>query len=140
MANLKPVVIDGHLALARQVASGEYAVTPNNYLPLTLNVKLAGGATDFWVLDPVVLFFHQVGISARAPNPKTALLVANFILARETQQFSIKFGRTPTRRDVEPVPADLFKQMDGRKVVPVVLTVEDDRRWLKTYQDTVRPR
>ena len=140
VANLKPIVVDGHLALARQIGSGEYAIAINNYLPMTLNVKIGGGATDFWVLDPVVLFYHQIGISARAPRPKTALLFANYLLSREAQALSTRWGRLPTRDDVEPNPADLRQRMAGRTVVPVVLSFDDDRKWLKTYQETVRPR
>lgn len=140
VANLKPIVVDGHLALARQVGSGEYAMAINNYLPMTLNVKIGGGATDFWVLDPVVLFYHQIGISARAPRPKTALLFANYLLSREAQALSTRWGRLPTRDDVEPNPPDLRRRMAGRTVVPVVLSFDDDRKWLKTYQETVRPR
>lgn len=140
VANLKPVVVDGHLALARQIGSGEYAIAVNNYLPMTLNVKIGGGATDFWVLDPVVLFFHQIGISARAPRPKTALLFANYLLSKEGQALSTRWGRLPTRDDVEPNPPDLRQRMAGRTIVPVVLSFEDDRKWYKTYQDTVRPR
>ena len=137
---LKPIVVDGHLALARQIGSGEYTIAINNYLPMTLNVKIGGGATDFWVLDPVVLFYHQIGISARAPRPKTALLFANYLLSREAQALSTRWGRLPTRDDVEPNPADLRQRMAGRTVVPVVLSFDDDRKWLKTYQETVRPR
>src|SRR5262245_847219 len=37
VAALRPVVIDGHLNLARQVAAGEYWVALNNYLPMTIN-------------------------------------------------------------------------------------------------------
>ena len=107
---------------------------------MTLNVKLAGGATDFWLLDPVVLFFHQIGIGARAPHPTCALLLAKYLLSREAQKLSTRWGRLPTRTDVEPNPPDLRQRLAGRTIVPVVLTVDDDRKWLKLYQDTIRGR
>jgi ABC-type Fe3+ transport system substrate-binding protein len=66
VANLNPVVLDGHLALARSVGSGEYLLALNQYLMLTMNVKLAGNPTDFWALDPVVLLFGQVGVNVKA--------------------------------------------------------------------------
>src|SRR4029077_11158850 len=53
VAALDPVITDGHLALARSVGAGEYWLALNNYLPLTLNVKMSGAPTDFWLLDPV---------------------------------------------------------------------------------------
>ena len=62
---LAPEQPPGHLALARSVGSGEYGMALNNYASLTINVKLAGAPTDYWVLDPVAdarltshTFFH----------------------------------------------------------------------------------
>jgi ABC-type Fe3+ transport system substrate-binding protein len=99
--NLQPVVQDGHLALARAVSAGEYAVILNNYLNLTLNVKMAGGATDFWVLDPVALFYGQVGIASNAPNPNAAKLAMNFqISRRRIWQNSDACRRAPMSRQI----------------------------------------
>src|SRR5215813_10879616 len=78
---LKPVMVDGHLALARSVGAGEYWLALNNYASLTVNARLSGAAIDFWALDPVALFFGSVGVSSQAPHPKAALLGANFILS-----------------------------------------------------------
>ena len=70
VAALQPVVTEGHLALARAVGSGEYWVALNNYTNLTVNVKLAGAATDYWAIDPVALIFGSVGVAANAPQPE----------------------------------------------------------------------
>ncbi len=105
VATVKPVVTNGHLAAARSVGSGEYWLGLNQYVNLTLNVKLAHGPIDYFVLDPVTLFFGQVGVSAKAPHPNTALLAANFMLSKECETFLTKFGRIPTRPDVEFEPA-----------------------------------
>ena len=67
---MQPVVTDGHLAQARSVGSGEYWLSLNQYVNLTMNVKLAGGPIDYFVLDPVALFFGAVGVSAKAPHPE----------------------------------------------------------------------
>ena len=104
VATLKPVITDGHLALARATGAGEYAISLNNYVNLTINVKLAGGPIDVWAMDPVALMFGQVGVSALAPNPNAARLAANFMLSQEAQQFIAKFGRLPTRNDVADNP------------------------------------
>ncbi len=105
VAAIQPVTTDGHLAQARSVGSGEYWVSLNNFVNLTMNVKLAGGPIDYFPLDPVALTFGAVGISAKAPHPNTALLAANFLLSQEAQTFLAKFGRIPTRADVEIQPA-----------------------------------
>ena len=140
VTNLKPIVTDGHLALARANGAGEYWLTLNNYVNLTLNVKFAGGSIDFFALDPVALFFGQVGINSKAPHPNAAKLAANFLLSQQAQAFYTKFGRLPTRSDVTPNPADAVKTLESRKVVPVLFNPEDERMWQKTFVSTFRQR
>ena len=139
-ATLKPVLTQGHLNLARQVGAGEFMVTLNNYVSLTTNVKQAGGPTDFVLLDPVVLFFEQLGINVRAPHPRTALLAANYLMSRDGQSQTTRWGRTPVRRDVTPIPPDLFAQVDARKVIAVTPTGEEDRRMRKVFDEIFRGR
>jgi iron(III) transport system substrate-binding protein len=104
VAALRPVVTDGHLALARATGAGEYWVSLNNYVNLSTNVKLAGNPIEVWALDPVALFFGQVGVNAKAPHPNAARLAANFMLSQECEQFLARFGRLPTRKDVASNP------------------------------------
>ncbi|MEA2950831.1 MAG: iron(III) transport system substrate-binding protein, partial [Alphaproteobacteria bacterium] len=117
VANLKPVVTDGHLAMARSVGSGEYWVALNQYLMLTMNVKLAGSPTDFWALDPVILIFGQIGVNLKAPHPNAARLGANFMLSKESQEFLTKFGRIPTRLDVPSNPPDVLETLKKKKII-----------------------
>ena len=135
---LEPVLIDGHLQLARAVASGEYAYALTNYVSLTL--KISGAATDYFGLDPVPLFFGAVAVSAQAPHPNAARLAANFLLSREAQDFSTKAGRIPVRPDVTPNPPDALTRLNGHKVVPVIFTAEEEKHWQKTFQDIFRHR
>ncbi len=133
VATLRPVLTVGHLALARSVGSGEYWVSLNNYVNLTLNVKLKGGPIDNFPLDPVTLFFGQVGVSAHAPHPNTALLAANFMLSKECQTFLTKFGRIPTRPDVESNPPGIVKLMNTKKVITVLLTPQEEGKWQRQF-------
>lgn len=140
VANMKPVVSDGHLALARQVGAGEYAITINNYLSLTNNVKMSGNPTDYFVLEPVVVFFGQVGMSANAPNPNTALLATNFMVSREGQKHITAQGRIPTRRDVEPNPPDLWTRLGNAKILPVSLDAEGEKKWTAMFNQIFKGR
>ncbi len=133
VATLHPVITDGHLAQARSVGSGEYWLSLNNYVNLTLNVKLAGGPIDYFVLDPVTLFFGQVGVSSRAPHPNTALLAANFMLSKECEGFLTKFGRIPTRPDVESNPPGIVAAMNTKKVITVLLTPQEEPKWQRRF-------
>ena len=105
MATLQPVLTDGHLAMARSVGAGEYALALNQFVNLSENVKIAGSPIEVFALDPVALFFGEVGISALAPHPNAAKLAANFMLSQECQQFLAKFGRIPTRAGRRLQPA-----------------------------------
>jgi iron(III) transport system substrate-binding protein len=137
---LQPVTVDGHLALARQVALGEYWVALNNYTSLTNNVKLAGGPTDFWVLEPVVVFYGQVGVSARAPHPKTAALAVNYVLSKEGQSQLPKFGRIPIRKDVLANPPDTMPRLETKKILRANLTGDDEKKWRRTFDEIFKPR
>jgi iron(III) transport system substrate-binding protein len=139
-ANLQPVLTDGRLAMARSVAAGEYLFALNNFVNLTLNVKLKGGPIEFFPLDPVPLFFAQVAVSARAPNPNAARLAANFMLSRDCQVFYTKFGRLPTRTDVETNPPGIVKQIEARKVVRTQFSQEEEKRLRQTFETLLRKR
>ena len=137
---LKPVIIQGHLATARAVGSGEYWIALNNFLNLTLNVKLSGAPTDFWVLDPVSQQYGQLGIAANSPNPNAARVAANFMISRESQQFLAKFGRLPTRDDVETNPKGVLEPVLKAKVITTMPTPEEGRKWSKVFDETFRRR
>src|SRR5262249_21709062 len=96
VAGLKTGLARGRPAMARSLAAGESLFALNNFVNLTLNVKLAGGPVEILPLDPVNLYFAQVAVNARAPHPNAARLAANFMLSQECQVFYTKFGRLPT--------------------------------------------
>jgi iron(III) transport system substrate-binding protein len=135
VANLKPIITDGHLALARSVGAGEYWLSLNNYVPLTLNVKMAGGPIDFWALDPVALIFGSVGISALAPHPNAAQLAANFVLSQEGEKFMTIKGRLPTRADVPTNPPDVGEILHRKKIIPVTFNGAEQKTWQMRFRD-----
>jgi len=137
---LKPVMVDGHLALARSVGAGEYWLALNNYASLTINVRLFGAPTDFWALDPVALFFGSVGVSAQAPHPKAAQLAANFILSREAEQFLTRRGRMPTRTDVPVNPPEVADMLKGKKIVATIFSGDEQKKWQGLFKDIFKAR
>jgi iron(III) transport system substrate-binding protein len=140
VAALKPVMVDGHLALARSVGAGEYWLALNNYASLTVNVQLAGAPIAFWALDPVALFFGSVGISAQAPHPKAALLAANFLLSREAEQFLTRRGRMPTRPDVPVNPPHVADMLKDRKIIATIFAGEEQKKWQGLFKEIFRAR
>jgi iron(III) transport system substrate-binding protein len=140
VAALRPVVTDGHLALARATGAGEYWVSLNNYVNLSMNMKLAGNPIDVWALDPVTLFFGQVGVNAKAPHPNAARLAANFMLSQECQQFLAKFGRLPTRKDVPSNPPGVTEMLTQKKVITVLMSPDEERKWQRQFDQLFKGR
>jgi iron(III) transport system substrate-binding protein len=137
---LKPVMVDGHLALARSVGAGEYWLALNNYASLTFNVQLSGAPIDLWALDPVALFFGSVAISAQAPHPQAAQLAANFILSREAELFLTGRGRMPTRPDVPVNPPRIAEMLKERKIIATIFAGEEQKKWQGLFRDIFKPR
>jgi iron(III) transport system substrate-binding protein len=140
VATLNPVMVDGHLALARSVGAGEYWLALNNYASLTINVQLSGAPIDLWALDPVALFFGSVGVNAQALHPNAALLGANFLLSRESQEFLTRRGRMPTRTDVQANPAPVNEILKDRKIIATIFGGEEQKKWQGLFKDIFRSR
>jgi len=140
VAALRPVVTDGHLAMARSTGAGEYWVSLNNYVNLSMNVKLAGNPIDVWPLDPVTLIFGQVGANAKAPHPSAARLATNFLLSQEAQQFLARFGRLPTRSDVVANPPGIMERLTQKKVITVLMTPDQERTWQRRFDQLFKGR
>src|SRR6266508_1066975 len=139
-ATLKPVATDGHLAMARATGAGEYWVSLNNYVNLSMNVKLAGNPIEVWALDPVALFFGQVGVNSKAPHPNAARLAANFMLSQECEQFLARFGRLPTRKDVASNPPGIVDMLTAKKVITVLMTPDEDKKWQRQFDQLFKGR
>ena len=142
VATLKPVVTDGHLALARSVGAGEYWLSLNNYVMLSTNVKLAGGADrDLPARSGGRCSSAEVAVNAKAPNPNAARLAANFMLSQEGQGHLAKFGRLPTRSDVRVQSARHRRAAASRRRwSPTLFKAEDERKWQQTFNALFKPR
>jgi ABC-type Fe3+ transport system substrate-binding protein len=122
------------------VAAGEYLFALNNFVNLSLNVKLAGGAIEVFPLDPVPLYFAQVAVSAKAPHPNAARLAANFMLSRDCQIFYTKFARLPTRSDVPTNPPGIIDLVTSKPVVRTLFDPNEERKLKQTFDTLFRGR
>jgi iron(III) transport system substrate-binding protein len=123
--------VRGHGGLARSTGAGEHAISLNNYINLTIRVGLNGNPIDWWVLDPVAVFYGQIGMNANAPRKDAAMLGMNFLLSKEGQTQLAKSGRIPTRTDVTPNPPDVLERINKAKVVSAVLDGKEEGVWQK---------
>jgi iron(III) transport system substrate-binding protein len=136
-ATLKPAIVGSHLQVARTLGAGEYMVALNNYVNLTINVKLNGGPTDFWAIDPIGVFYQQVGIDAQAPHPNAARLASNFILSTEGQKLLTRRGRIPTRLDVETNPPGVLQTLHAKKIMPSSYNPEKERKANAMFKELI---
>jgi iron(III) transport system substrate-binding protein len=132
---LHPALYKGHLALARALGSGEYWITLNNFVNLTLNVKLAGGPVDYWVLEPVVVTYGQIAVNAKAPHPNAAKLLENYLISGEAETMRTTWGRIPTRGDVETNPPGIFEVFQSKTTVRAALSPAENEHWQKTFNE-----
>jgi iron(III) transport system substrate-binding protein len=140
IAKLKPALVDGHLALARDVGAGDYWIALNNYVNLTNNVKMSGEPTDYWGVDPTALYFGEIGVSADAPHPSAAQLATNFLLSKEGQTAITKAGRIPVRTDVTPNPPDAVSKLGDRKVIFSNFSGDEEKKWSALFAKLFRGR
>ena len=140
VTTLKPALTDGHLALARATGAGEYWISLNNFVNLSINMKLSGAPIDYWGLDPLAVVFGENGINAHAPHAKAALLATNFLLSEEGQSLLTRAGRIPVRKDVPTNPSDAVTKLGDRKISVVNFSTAEDKKWSKTYQELFHTR
>jgi len=139
VGTLHPGLYKGHLALARALGSGEYWLTLNNFVNLTLNVKMAGAPVDYWVLEPVAVSYGEAAINSAAAHPNAAKLLLNYLISRDAQIMRTKWGRIPTRLDVETNPPGIFDQFKNKKTVRAALSPAEDAQWQKTFNELFKP-
>ena len=88
----------------------------------------------------MALFFGQVGVNSKAPHPNAARLAANFMLSQECEQFLTLFLRLPTRKEVASNPPGIVDMLTAKKVITVLMTPDEDRKWQRQFDQLFRGR
>ena len=108
---------------------------------LTLNVELAGGPTDFWTMDPVTLFFGQVG--SRGPCAASECRAARRQFRHEPRRSepmrrnSDACRRAPMSR---PIRRGVLDRINRHKVINVLFNTEEDRNWTGEFTELIKTR
>ena len=102
MAN-QPNFIQGHLGVARSIASGDNLVTLDTIYSISLRVQQDGQPQGIAVsaIDPLPIWPYVAGIFRSAPHPNAAKLFLSWYLEQEQQSRS---GTWSPRSDVPPPP------------------------------------
>jgi len=100
MAN-QPRFIQGHLGVARSIASGESFVTFDTVAGISMDVRKQGQPQSiaFSVVDPLPIWPYMAAIFYSAPHPNAAKLFLDWYLSPEQQA---ETGTWSPRSDVPP--------------------------------------
>ena len=122
----------GHSLLNNLVVSGEVplALTVHSYMPEQMKRK--GAPIDWFVLEPAVVRPNAVGVLRRAPRPNAALLFYEYMLS-DGQKVLSDMAYIPATRQVDSP----LRNLRVRVVDPVEVLDENDK-WSKLYEDTLR--
>jgi iron(III) transport system substrate-binding protein len=107
-AEQDPVVMRGSTVRAQLAAAGEFPLVIA-YANIIQNITEKGAPIDWLPLEPAVISVNTVMAGAKTSHPNAAKLFIDFTLSKEGQEKLWDFQRIPSRSDVEPKPARLFR-------------------------------
>lgn len=121
----------GNALLTNLVVAGDvpFALTLYSYLPE--QAKRAGAPIDWIALAPTIAATDAVGIAARAPHPKLAQQLYDFMLG-EGQALMAQMGHIVSHRRLAP-ELERFKLT----FIDPAAVIADYDRWTRTFEDTI---
>lgn len=108
LADQEPVVMRGSTVRVQLAAAGEFPLVIA-YANIIQNITEKGAPIDWLPLEPAVISVNTVMAGAKASHPNAAKLFIDFTLSKDGQEKLWDFQRIPSRSDVEPKPARLFR-------------------------------
>jgi iron(III) transport system substrate-binding protein len=108
LAEQEPVIMRGSTVRAQLAAAGEFPLVIA-YANIIQNLAEKGAPVDWAPLEPAIVSVNTVMLGAKAAHPNAGKLLVDFTLSKEGQEKLWDFQRIPSRSDVEPKPARLFR-------------------------------
>ncbi len=108
LAEQEPVIMRGSTVRVQLAAAGEFPLVIA-YANIIQNLAERGAPVDWVPLEPAVISVNTVMLGAKATHPNAGKLLVDFTLSKEGQEKLWDFQRIPSRIDVEPKPARLFR-------------------------------
>ena len=122
-------------AMFRLVISGEYSICMPALLHDVIEEVHKGTPVNYVKTVPPIVFPRQAGIYAKAPNPNTAKLFAEWLISDEGQKTIDSVGRESSRNDFKSHTS--IEAAFGKSIKPVPVTdqlfLEDPKTWLDKY-------
>jgi iron(III) transport system substrate-binding protein len=137
LADQEPVVMRGSTVRAQLAAAGEFPLVIA-YANIIQYLTEKGAPIDWVPLEPAVISVNTVMLGAKASHPNAAKLFIDFTLSKEGQEKLWDFQRIPSRSDVEPKPARLFRGYKRQVVHPEETQTLDETA--KLYSQILKTR
>jgi iron(III) transport system substrate-binding protein len=128
LAQQQPVVTGGTTTRVQLAIAGEFPLI-FGYANILQNFATKGAPLDWVPLEPVMVTVNSIMLGAHASHPNAAKLFINHVLSKNGQEKLWDFQRIPSREDVPPKPARLF-----RGYRRIVMRPEG----FKGYNDTIK--
>jgi iron(III) transport system substrate-binding protein len=133
----EPVVMRGSTVRVQLAAAGEFPLVIA-YANIIQNIAEKGAPVDWFPLEPAVVSVNTVMLGANASHPNAAKLLIDFTLSKEGQEKLWDFQRIPSRSDVAPKPARLFRGYKRYVVHPEEYKNHDEV--VKLYREILKTR
>jgi ABC-type Fe3+ transport system substrate-binding protein len=137
LADQEPVVMRGSTVRVQLAAAGEFPLVIA-YANIIQYLAEKGAPIDWVPLEPAVISVNTVMAGAKAAHPNAAKLFIDFTLSKEGQEKLWDFQRIPSRSDVEPKPARLFRGYKRHVVHPEETQTLDETA--KLYSQILKTR
>jgi len=108
LAEQDPVIMRGSTVRVQLTAAGEFPLVIA-YANIIQYLAEKGAPVDWTPLEPAIISVNTVMLGAKAAHPNAGKLLVDFTLSKEGQEKLWDFQRIPSRSDVEPKPARLFR-------------------------------
>ena len=123
---------NGRTLITQVLASGEAPLAVNNYDHLVQSAKKRGAPVESIAASPVISRVTPLGLGRYAPHPNVGKLFVDFSLSEEGQKILRSFGRSSSRRGIEP---DELQQKGVKLYVSDIGLAKDYARYDKEYRE-----
>ncbi|WP_096182098.1 ABC transporter substrate-binding protein [Effusibacillus lacus] len=130
LADMNPIIREGHTLMGELVASGEIPITLTVYNHYAEQLKKKGAPIEWVPLEPTIGRPNGISVMKNAPHPHAALLFADFVLSPEGQEIINNRGRVPSSTKVK-TNLNNFKY----KMADPVVVLDEWDKWNKMWED-----
>ena len=121
----------GHSLLGNLVVSGEAPFALAMHSNVAESAKKKGAPVDWIALEPIVARANAVGVLAKAPHPREARILYEYLIGDEGQRLFAQRDYIPASRTARPHLQD--KKLH---IIDPGVAIDQGEKWAKLYNET----